>query len=449
MKRKPPDSDDSLLIENGTIVTLGEPPRLLSGHALLVRRGRIAALRPRGEIDGNGARVIDAGGQLVLPGLINAHMHFYSTLVRGLGKAKPARDFNQILENLWWRLDRVLTLEDCHISAQVMMLAAIRHGTTTLFDHHASSGAVRGSLAAIARAAQATGLRVSLAYEVSDRDGARIAGEGLEENADFIRSCNRSGGDQVKAMFGLHAAFTLSDETLAAAAASAGELGAGCHIHVAEAESDQLYGRRRHGLSVVERLARAGVLGPRAIAAHCVHLDGAEMERLAESGAMAVHNPQSNLNNGVGIADLVALARHGVLVGLGTDAMTVNMLEEVRVALWAQHLRHGPAHGFAEAAATLFINNPRLATRLWGEPLGVLAEGALADIILVDYDPPTELSESTLFGHLLFGVSQAAVDTTIVRGSVLMAQKKLALDLDEARIAARSRELAAALWQRF
>jgi len=445
-------SADTLLIKNGIIIVPGQEPRVLHDHAVLIEAGRINEIKANSDFPAGVryGRVIDASGKVVLPGLINAHMHFYSTLVRGLGKAKPAKDFNEVLHNLWWRLDRVLLLEDCYLSALVMMLDAIRHGTTTLIDHHASPGAVNGSLAEIARAAAETGLRVCLAYEVSDRDGHEIAGQGLAENTAFIRRCQKNQNEHLKALFGLHAAFTLGEQTLQQAAALGCELKTGFHVHVAEAESDQEYSQRQFNCRVVERLHQFGILGQGTIAAHCVHVNEREMELLADTQTMVVHNPQSNLNNAVGIADIVGLQKRGVLVGLGTDAMTVNMLEELRVALWAQRLRQKDASaGFSQATAALFINNPQIASRLWGMPLGLMQPGAAGDIILVDYAPPTPLDATTALGHLVYGISQRAVDTTIVAGRVLMENHQISLPLDEERIAARSRESARKLWERF
>jgi cytosine/adenosine deaminase-related metal-dependent hydrolase len=174
-----------------------------------------------------------------------------------------------------------------------------------------------------------------------------------------------------------------------------------------------------------------------------------ELDLLAETETAVVHNPQSNLNNAVGIADVVAMSRRNVLVGLGTDAMTTNMLEELRVALWAQHLSaRNPSVGFSELVTALFVNNPRIAARIFNLPLGELREGSVGDVVLVNYDPPTPLDGNNAFGHMVFGISQAAVDTTIVGGKVLMENKRLTLDLDECRINARARELAANLWKR-
>jgi cytosine/adenosine deaminase-related metal-dependent hydrolase len=155
------------------------------------------------------------------------------------------------------------------------------------------------------------------------------------------------------------------------------------------------------------------------------------------------------MNNAVGIADIVALMARNVLVGLGTDAMTTNMLEELRVALWGQHLAaRNPSTGFSEATGALFSNNPKIARRLFHLPLGELREGSTGDVVLMDYDPATPLTGDNCIGHLVFGISQAAVDTTIVGGRVLMENKRLDLDLDEERINARARELAERLWNR-
>ena len=448
----------------------------------------ITEIAPKNRIKHFAGKRIDASHKVVMPGLINAHTHFYSTFARGLTKAQPARDFVGVLKNLWWRLDSALTTEDCYYSALIALLDAIRHGTTTLIDHHASPNAVPGSLAAIAKAVRETGLRACLCYEVSDRDGARISREGLEENVSFIRHCQRSEvrgarcevqssrsvghfrssplvprpsplaprpsplaprPSHISALFGLHAAFTLKDATLEKASKLGHELGTGFHIHVAEAQSDQDFSQRHYRKRVVERLNRFGILGPQSIAAHCVHVSPREIDLLSETGTAVVHNPQSNLNNAVGIADVVALSRQGVLVGLGTDAMTTNMLEELRVALWAQHLRaRNPSVGFCEVVAALFFNNPTIAGRLFHLPLGELREGCVGDVAIVDYDSPTPLNAGNAFGHLVFGISQAAVDATIVGGKVLMENKRLALNLDEQRITARARERAKNLWKR-
>ncbi|MFH1619587.1 MAG: putative aminohydrolase SsnA [bacterium] len=440
----------NLLIKNGIIVTLGEKNRVLYGHSLLCEDGKIKKIAPVKEFAGKYDKVINASGKVVMPGFINAHMHFYSTMVRGLGKAKSSKDFREVLENLWWRLDKKLNLDDCYYSAVLPLVDAVKRGTTTLIDHHASPFAVRGSLDKIAEAVKKTGLRASLCYELSDRDGEKIAQEGIDENIRFIKRCNAENDDQLKALFGLHASFTISDKTLAKAADAGNSLGAGFHVHTAEAKSDQDYNEKNFGMRVVERFKKFGILGPKTICAHCVHINEREMDLLAETGTAVVHNPQSNMNNAVGVADILRMFEKGIPVGLGTDAMTVNMMEEVRTALWAQHLRRNhPNVGFVEAFSTLLFNNAGIAGRYWKTKIGELKEGCAADIILIDYYPPTPFDETTFLGHFGFGLTQSFVDTTIAGGKVLMENKKLRIDIDEKEVAAKSMELAKKLWERF
>jgi len=441
---------NTLLIKNGIIITLGEDPKVLYNHSVLIENGLIKKIAPAIEFKEMYDKEIDAKGKVVLPGFINAHMHFYSTLVRGLGKAKPSGNFLEVLENLWWRLDKVLTPEDNYYSALIMLVNGIRRGTTTFIDHHASPMAIAGSLQQIAKAVKETGLRASLCYELSDRDGEAIAEEGIKENYEFIKYTQKNNDEFLKALFGLHASFTLSDKTLDKASNIGKEINSGFHIHVAEAESDENYNVKNYGMRVVERLNKFGILGKKTIAAHCVHVDENEMDLLNDTGTIVVHNPQSNLNNAVGIADVVKMANKGILVGLGTDAMTVNMIEEIRVALWAQHLKqNNPTAGFMEIASTLFFNNAKIANRYWNIPLGKIEEGAAGDIVLIDYNPPTPLDESTVLGHLIFGISQSDTDTTIVNGKVLMENRILKLDIDEEEIARKARKLTEALWKRF
>ncbi len=457
-----------LLIERGTLFSGGPRPRILAGHSVLIEGGWITRIAPARSFRNFAGRRIDATDKVVMPGLINAHTHFYSAFARGLTKTRPARDFSGVLKNLWWRLDSALALDDCYYSALVALLDAIRNGSTTLIDHHASPNAVRGSLGAIERAVRQTGLRACLCYEVTDRNGAEITAEAVQENVAFLRRCQthaargavpvtgqpcrdsrRAPPPHLAALFGLHASFTLSNRTLDRAAVLAQETNAGFHIHVAEAASDQQHAWRRFGCSAVERLSEHGILGPQYIAAHCVHIIPAEMDLLAETLTAVVHNPQSNLNNAVGIADVVQLARQGALVGLGTDAMTTRMLEELRVAVWCQHLRAQDASaGFNETVAALIGGNPQIASRAFKVPMGELREGWAADVILLEYDPPTPMNSANAAGHLVFGFSQAPVHTTIVGGRVLMEDRQLKLDLDESRVNARARELARKLWNR-
>jgi len=447
-----------MLITNGNVVTMETPNRILSGGALLVEGGRIADLGPSAEMEAAypEAQRLDAAGRLVMPGLICAHTHFYGAFARGMALGgEPATNFPEILEKLWWRLDKALWPDDVHYSALVCLVDAIRHGTTTLIDHHASQKHIAGSLDQIAHAVEQAGVRACLCYEVTDRDGEQAARAGITENVRFIRRTRArqlEGDLRLGAAFGLHASLTLSEATLETCAELGRQMGTGFHLHVAEDKADQRDSLRRSGLRVVERLAKAGILGPQTIAAHCVHLDRIETEILLDSGTMVVHNARSNMNNAVGTADLRWMLKIGIPVGLGNDGFSNNMFTEMAVAYLAQKQASGdprtlPADQVVQMA---WDHNARIGRAFFpglGPQFGQLAKGAPADLILVDYDPPTPLDAGNLPWHIIFGMDGSRIDSTIVGGQVLMRHRQL-LTLDEAEIMAKARELADNLWRR-
>jgi putative selenium metabolism protein SsnA len=438
-----------MLITNGTLATFGEKEQLIADGALLIKGDRIAAVGPTSQLRHRypDEETLVARGQLVLPGLICAHTHFYGAFARGMTlKTEPPANFPQILEYLWWRLDKALNLDDVRSSALVCLIDAIRHGTTTLFDHHASPHSVAGSLDVIAEAVDESGLRACLCYEVSDRDGEEIAQQGLEENQRFITQVQ---GERLAGTFGLHASLTLSENTLQQAVGMANELGAGFHVHVAEDKADVNDSLKKYGVRVVERLEKAGVLGPKTIAAHCVHIDAFETDSLREAGTNVAHNPRSNMNNAVGVADVPRMLRRGVNVGLGNDGFSNDMFAEMKAAYMVHKLaQQDPRVMGADLVLEMGLrNNARIASLFFDAPLGELSVGAYADVILLDYVPTTPMDAGNLPWHLIFGIDGGQVSTTIVGGKVLMRDRQL-LTLDEDAVCARSRELARKLWAR-
>jgi putative selenium metabolism protein SsnA len=445
--------DTSLLIGNGTVITLGPSNKVIENGGVLIRDGVIEAVGPMKKLRrrGKGARFVDARGGIIMPGFINTHMHLYSTFARGLmPKQPPAENFVQILERLWWPLDKALTGPDISYSCLIPLMDCIKNGTTTIIDHHESQGFQKGAMDVIEKAARVTGVRSCLCFGLSDR--YRKGKAGLEENVRFIKKIKArqaKGDDLVSAMLGLHALFTVNQKTLEQSVKTAKQLGVGIHVHVAEDKADETANKKKYGLSVVERLHRAGGLGPQTIAVHCVHVDRAEMALLRKSCAIVVHNPQSNMNNAVGVAPIPEMLAKGILVGLGTDGMSANMRDDVRVANILHKLaKKDPRVFFVESCKLLLENNAKIASRFFRKPVGVLKKGAHGDVIVMDYDPPTPLNANTFLGHFLFGLCGAKVSTTIVGGRVLMKDGKL-LGLNEARICAASRKLAKAFWKRF
>ena len=442
-----------MLITHARLATLGAIPQLLEDGALRIQGETITDIGTTADLTARypDEERWDAGGQLVMPAAICGHTHFYGAFARGMAiPDEPPANFPQILERLWWRLDKALTLEDVRYSALVCLIDAIRHGTTTLIDHHASPNAIEGSLDAIAEAVEEAGLRASLCYEVTDRDGPQRARAGIAENIRFARSLTPERRRFLAASFGLHASLTLSDETLADCVAAARDLGLGFHVHVAEDAADQDDSLRRSGKRVVHRLGDAGVLGPQTVAVHCVHVDPGEIARLAQTGTWVTHQPRSNMNNGVGVAPVEEMLAAGVRVALGNDGFSNNMFAEMKAAYLVHKLaRRDPRAMPGDVVMRLaYENNAALARVFWPDlRLGELAPGAAADLVFIDYHPTTPLTAGNLPWHLLFGVEASMITATVCAGRVLMRDRQL-LTLDEEAVTARSRELAARAWAR-
>ena len=440
-----------IIVGNGVLVTRDpENPFVQKGAVVADDSGLICRVGTLGKLKKEypDARFVDAHGGVIMPGFINMHHHIYSAFARGLALTNYGpKGFLDILEGMWWRLDRALTLEDTYHSATSTYLDCIRNGVTTVFDHHASYGAIAGSLGEISRAADELGIRTCLCYEVSDRDGEDKCRAAIQENVDFMKAAARRSDDMQYGMMGMHAAFTLSDKTLEACVAALPAT-AGCHIHVAEGLDDATHSLQTYGRSIVRRLRERGVLGRKTIAAHCIHLNWEDVQILSETDTMVVHNPESNMGNAVGCANIPEYYKAGLALGLGTDGYTSDMLESYKVAnVLSKHNAQDPTVGWNEIPAMLFGGNPALAGRYFKTPLGVLKPGAAADIIITDYDPLTPMTADNVNSHVLFGMNGRSVVTTIVAGKVLM-EDRVFQNVDEAKILSDARQQAADLWRR-
>jgi cytosine/adenosine deaminase-related metal-dependent hydrolase len=377
-----------------------------------------------------GDDVIDGHGGLALPGLVCGHHHLYSGLARGMpAPSRAPRNFAEILELVWWRLDRCLDLDTIRASALAAAIDAVRCGVTCVVDHHASPRATVGSLATIAGALDDVGLAHVLCLELSDRDGPATARAGLDETAAYLRSGR-------PAMVGLHASFTVGDRLLHDAVVLAREHGVGVHVHVAEDIVDQRRCLADHGLRVVERFAAAGVLDlPGSILAHCLHLNERERRLLHDSTAWVVHNPESNQNNAVGTfrGDDLASAR----VMLGTDGLHGDMLRSARAA----YLCGQAVGGFSSGDAWQALWNGRRYLEAHHP-----AAARCNDVVILDYAPPTPLTANNLPAHACFGLDARHVRTVIAGGRVILREGRLTT-IDEHDTLANCREQAGRLWR--
>lgn len=425
----------ALVLHGGTVVTALDPPHVVQAD-IRIEHGRIAGV---GQVPGSGTRR-DCTGCLIIPGNVCGHTHLYSALARGMPyRLAPPANFIQILQRIWWRLDRALDESAIRASALLGGMEALLSGTTTVIDHHASPNAIEGSLDIIADALAQLGLRSVLCYEVTDRDGAARAEAGVEENRRFLKAAHPLAGGLV----GAHASFTLSKETLDACVDVAREFGRGIHVHVSEDAADEHDAERRFGMRVVRRLAEAGALNAGAILAHCVHVDDAEIAAILDAGATVAHNARSNMNNAVGHTPV---ERFGNDLILGTDGIGGDMFDESRVAYWRG--REDDVYFKMPWPMERLAAGARLVGRMFAEPLlGRIEPGAPADLTVLQYATPTPLSEHTLAGHWLFGLTARHVRDVIVNGELVASDRQLTR-VDQDQIAADAKTQSAHLWRR-
>lgn len=437
-----------LVIGNGKLFTRNDEMPFVENGAVAIEGTKIAAV---GETEAikkqyGDAEFIDAKGGVIMPAFINTHEHIYSAMARGLSiKGYNPKGFLDILDGQWWTIDRHLTLEQTKYSAVETLISCIRNGVTTVFDHHASFGQIGGSLFTIADVAKELGVRACLCYEISDRDGMDKARESVMENAEFIRYALKDDTDMIAGMMGMHAQFTISDATMELAAANKPDE-VGYHIHVAEGIEDLHDCLKKYGKRIVDRLMDFNILDEKTLLGHCIYINPHEMDLIKDTNTMVVHNPESNMGNACGCPPTMELVHRGILTGLGTDGYTHDMLESYKVAnvLHKHHLCDANA-AWGEVPKMLFENNAAIANRYFKTPLGVLKEGAAGDVIVVDYNPPTQLDASNINGHILFGMTGGDVVTTVANGRVLMKDREIkVIDVEEAM--AKCREESAKLW---
>jgi len=414
----------SYLFKSALLVNL-DPPRVERGD-LRIAAGKItergSALEARADEE-----IIDLSGKLVMPGMVCAHTHLYSALARGMpAPPRTPTNFKEILELVWWRLDRALDEETIYWSAMAGAMDAARAGTTCLFDHHASPSHINGSLQIVREAIEKVGLRAVLCYEVTDRGGPNERDRGLEENRAFLNWTKQSASSSpalFRGLVGAHASFTLNDESLSRCAELMREFDAGLHIHAAEDMCDVEDAREKYGLGVVERLAKHGALNNQTILAHGVHLSDKDIQIARAAGVWFAHNPRSNMNNQVGYAPVETF---GERVVLGTDGIGADMFEEARSAFFKG--RDAGLNYGADAWLRVLANNHRLTSQAFGDDIGSLAPGSAADLIVLDYQSPTPLTSENLAWHFAFGISSAAVESVMVNGRFVIRDRLHPLD---------------------
>ncbi len=394
--------------------------------------------------------VIDVKGKFVFPGFVNAHTHMYSTLARGMPLNIHPVSFYEILNDLWWRLDKALSRDAIYYSALIGGIESLKSGVTTIFDHHASYGYIRGSLGVLKEAlVDQLGLRVDLCYEISDRWGNTLSKDARQESFEFLDTVKKENNPFLSAHIGLHASFTLKDETLKNIMSEAAS-DTGFHIHIAEGTEDQEDSIRKYGKRVVERLSDFGILHEKSIVVHGIRLVDKEIEILKEKGPFFAHAPQSNMNNGVGIQDITKLLNRGINVVLGNDGFGFNILNDLRIMMLTQkhEKRDFNAISFSDIYKIFLENNYKMTEKFFPGKFGKIEEGYEADMIVLDYKPPTPIDKDNILGHIIFGLSdRISVDKVFVGGNLRVDRGEV-IGVNEEEVYKYARYISSILWKR-
>ncbi|MGL5949967.1 MAG: putative aminohydrolase SsnA [Cetobacterium sp.] len=440
-----------LLVGNGILITHNTENELVNDGCIAIEDNLIKKIGKTKELreEFKECQFIDAKGKIIMPGLINTHHHIYSAFARGLNMGgAESKSFREILENIWWKIDKKITLEDVKYSAYSTFVESIKNGVTTIFDHHASPMAIEGSLFTLSEVAEEIGIRGVFCYEVSDRDGKEILEAGIKENVDFIKYANEREDDMIKGLFGMHASFTLTNESLVKCTKAMKGLDAGYHIHVSEGIEDLLNSLKVSNKRTIQRLNDYGILGEKTLAIHCIHINGEEIELLKETNTSVINNPESNMSNAVGTSPVLKMIKEGIRVGLGTDGYSSDMLQSMKVEnIILKHNNCNSNVGFLETGKMLFENNREIANKYFNNGLGIIKEGAYADIIIVDYKPYTEINVKNFLGHILFGISGSDVETVIINGKIVMKERNI-ITVDEENLFENAKEVSKKLWRR-
>lgn len=416
----------SLLLKNGTYIH-PETLEFITSH-ILVEEGEKGEISFLEDIPlNNNYPIIDCTGKYITQSFVCGHHHVYSALAMGMGAPqKNPENFNEILEYIWWTLDKCLDAEMIEASALCTAMACIKNGVTFVIDHHASPNSIKGSLEIIANAFEKVGASHLLCYEITDRDGIDKAEQGLAETAEYLK--NQQG------LVGLHASFTVSDDTLNKAVYLAKQFNAGIHMHVAEAESDQQHCIENYGMRVIERLQKFGVLdSAKTIFAHCLHLGENEKSILSSSPVWVVQNTESNLNNNVGYFNSEGLGNN---IMLGTDGMHSDMLRSAKAAFFVG--QNFDTIGY-ESVYKRFRNADS-----YLQSNGFTGHGP-NNLVVLDYDAPTPFNTGNLLGHFVFGLESRHVQHVISQGKLIVENRKI-LTVDEEKILAKARIQAERLW---
>lgn len=434
-----------IILKNATVVQF-YPAQVTAGVDVVIENEFIKAVGKNIATNYKADKIIDASNKIVAPGIVCAHNHFYSALARGiLADIPPSTDFISILKNLWWRLDRALDEESLYYSGIIGALEAVKCGTTSVIDHHASPSFIKGSLSVLQKSFEQIGLRGILAYEITDRNGSKGMHDGIEESASFIQKIQNEKAENklhlIESAVGGHAAFTLNETALQHMSEIVSATKSGIHLHIAEDDYDSSFSHHHYGKDILERLEENNLLNEKSILVHGVHLTNNDLEILNRYNAFLIHNPRSNMNNSVGYMKRLHQVKN---FGIGTDGIGANMFEETKFAFFKNQEEKGKL-SYSDFMKIL-QNGNEILNRYFNYSFGKIEEGYAGDVVILDYQAPTPIQSENLAGHLLFGFSSRDVETVIVNGKIVYEERAFAFDTSD--IYKEAQKAAKKLWSK-
>ena len=396
---------------------------------ILVEEGLNGKISFTNSENSNASKVIDCQGKLVTKSFAVGHHHVYSALSRGMGSPKKnPENFYEILQYIWWTLDKSLDKEMIEASALYTAMACAKAGSTFVIDHHASPNYINGSLEIIANAFDKVGVSHLLCYEITDRDGLDKAEKGLAETEKYLQSN--------QGLVGLHASFTVGDETMKKAVNLMQKYNSGFHIHVAEGKYDQEHCQNHHNKSVIERLNNFGALdSSKSILVHCLHLNDKERKLVSQSKAYIVQNMESNLNNNVGYFNSKGLGKN---IMLGTDGMHSDMLQSAKSAFFV-------GQGFDTIDFSSVYERFRKVHEYIA--LNQFDGDGENNLVILDYDSPTPINQDNFLGHFVFGINSNHINDVISNGKIIVKGRKMQT-VNESEILEFSKEQSVRLWEK-
>ena len=460
---------ESLLIRDALVVTLDASDQVHEAADVLIENGAIAAI---GRVEATGQRVIDAAGKLLVPGFVNAHTHSPSTLIHGTGDRLSHPSY------MWLSQAHTAnkTPREIYVSAMLGCIQMLLSGTTAALDHFPGQTCTTDMVDAVLSAYRDSGMRAVLGLRFYDAEfGDIIPAPGTipAEVADEMRRLNPLAPmpladvrtvleDAIARWHGAEDRLGVfpapsnpercSDEALAMCAEIATRHNLGIHTHLLESRVQAENARKAYGCTMVEHLDRLGLLGPQLSCAHAIWLEPADIERLAASGSVIVHNPESNMKIGAGTAPKPDLIERGARIALGTDGAGTNDNMIMHEALRLAAILHRPAQGvrtdWLSADDVL-----RLATQggaaalLQADQLGAIEIGKRADLVLYRLDAPWWVPLNDPKAQLVFGENGSSVDTVIVDGRILVESGRIT-SFDAEAILAEARPMMAEILAR-